>query len=64
MNIQCCGYCGFKGNTREDYACQACEHDPWWQYQPYPEENKNSALAEFKILIEFGFAEKRKTEDE
>ena len=60
MNTERCGYCGFRGNTEEDYACQACENDPWFQHIPYPEENKNSALDEFKILIEYGFHKKRK----
>lgn len=62
MNAERCGYCGFKGNTKEDYACQTCDHDPWWQHIPYETSDNSSALDEFKAIIDFENKHKQKTQ--
>ena len=45
-----CGYCGFKGNTKKDFACQTCDHEPWFQHIPYETSPNGSALDEFKAI--------------
>jgi hypothetical protein len=62
MNIERCGFCGFKENTKEAYACQACEHDPWWSFMPYPTSPHSSALEEFKAILDFETKQKNKTQ--
>ena len=62
MNIERCGYCGFRGNTKEDYECQTCGNDPWWSHIPYPTSSNSSALDEFKEILDFEEKQKNKTQ--
>jgi len=57
-----CGYCGYKENTKEDFACQTCDHEPWWSHIPYPESTNSSALDEFKAILDFEPKRRKKTQ--